>query len=62
MSRVFELPTVENDNKYIKVGEDQDWIETETVTIRQDKRLQKDQQEIVEWDYNMTDGKLEIKI
>lgn len=62
LSRIVGLPeVVEEEKKGVEV-KDVDWLQYETVTIRPDKRLSKEQQLIVQQDFNMNAGKLDIKL
>lgn len=62
LSRIVGLPELVQEDKNGLDFEDVDWLEYETVTIRPDKRLSKEQQFIVQQDFNMSKGKLDIKL
>ncbi len=62
LSRIVGLPEIVEEEKTGLDFKDHDWLEYETVTIRPDKRLSKEQQQIVQQDFNMSAGKLDIKL
>ncbi|GAA0305718.1 WYL domain-containing protein [Psychrosphaera haliotis] len=62
LSRIVGLPEIVEEEKKGLDFKDVDWLEYETVTIRPDKRLSNEQQLIVQQDFNMRAGKLDIKL
>jgi predicted DNA-binding transcriptional regulator YafY len=61
LSRFRDIPEIMDSSPHGVEG-DEDWNRLVTIRIVPDHRLNKDQQQVVEVDYGMTDGALEIPI